>query len=276
MPKTKTKQPLRVGILMLMPSATVERTEMQFSRFLKNAPFPVKPIFFYFDEHKSHSKQNYFDERYKKIADIKKEGLDGLIITGANLEQIPFEEVQYWRELLSFLDWARENISSTIYSCWAAHAALKHFYGIEPVMNKKKQFGIFPHKVYQGSTCPITFGIDEQVFVPHSRWRGEDKASLAAHKDLEVLIDSEEVGPHLIVGRGGREIYVQGHPEYDRDDIGGEYFRDKNEGLEINKPLHYFPDDDDTKLPAKTWGANGQIFYNNWVRWLHQKKSEKS
>jgi len=276
MTEEENKQPLRVGILMLMPSATVERTEMQFSRFLMNAPFPVEPVFFYFDKHKSHSKQDYFDERYKKIADIKKEGLDGLIITGANLEQIPFEEVQYWRELLSFLDWARENISSTIYSCWAAHAALKHFYGIEPVMNKKKQFGIFPHKVYQGSTCPITFGIDEQVFVPHSRWRGEDKASLAAHKDLEVLIDSEEVGPHLIVGRGGREIYVQGHPEYDRDDIGGEYFRDKNEGLEINKPLHYFPDDDDTKLPAKTWGANGQIFYNNWVRWLHQKKSEKS
>jgi len=216
----KNELPLRIGILMLMPSAVVERTETQFKRFLENTPLPVEIIFFYFDQHKSHSKQEYFDQHYQKIADIKKHGLDGLIITGANLEQVSFEEVQYWKALLPFFDWIRENIPSTIYSCWAAHAALKYFYNIEPVMNKNKQFGIFNHNVHLESSSPFLHGMDEQIFVPHSRWRGEVRSLIAKCKDLEILIESEEVGPHLIVGRGGHEIYVQGHPKYDRDDIG--------------------------------------------------------
>ncbi len=268
----KDNTPLKIGILMLMPSAVVERTERQFSYFLNNASYPVEIIFFYFDTHKSNSKQEYFDKNYKKISDVKKEGLDGLIITGANLEQVSFEEVQYWKELLPFLDWVRENVKSTIYSCWTTHAALKYFYDIEPVMNKEKQFGIFDHKVHLELNSPFLNGIDEQIFVPHSRWRGEDMAVLNKCKDLEILIESPEVGPHMIVGRKGREVYVQGHPEYDRDDIGGEYFRDKNKGIDINVPLHYFPNNDDTKLPAKTWGANGQIFYNNWITWINNNK----
>ncbi|KKP86212.1 MAG: Homoserine O-succinyltransferase [Parcubacteria group bacterium GW2011_GWC1_35_8] len=270
--KEKSITPLQVGILMLMPSAVVERTEKQFKYFLENAPFPVKPIFFYFDKHKSNSNQEYFDKNYEKIADIEKHGLDGLIITGANLEQVSFEEVKYWKEFTSFLDWVRKNVSSTIYSCWATHAALKYFYNIEPVMNTCKQFGIFDHKVDIASNSPFIKGMDEQIFAPHSRWRGENKKLIEKCKDLEILVESPEVGPHIIVGRKGREIYIQGHPEYDRDDIGGEYFRDKNKGIKINVPLHYFPNNDDKKFPAKTWGANGQVFYNNWVRFLHDNK----
>ncbi len=266
--KKLNPKPLRIGLLNLMPSAVVERTELQFARLLAGTGYDIQFVPFYFDVHKSHSKDAYMQEFYEKMADIKREGLDGLISTGANLEQISFEEVEYWKEFLSFIEWARENIRSIIFSCWSAHAALRHFYGVEPVMNKDKQFGIFLHTVNQESGSPLAEGMDDQIYLPHSRWRGEDAAKIRAVKDLEILVESPDVGPHVIVGRKGKEVYIQGHPEYDRDDIRGEYLRDKEKGMNINKPMHYFQNDDETKLPIKTWAANGQIFYTNWVKML--------
>jgi homoserine O-succinyltransferase len=266
---------LNIGVLNLMPTAVCERTEMQFMRLFANARHPVRPVFMYFDRHKSNSNQAHFDEYYKKIADIKESGLDALIITGANLEEVAFEDVLYWKEFVEFIDWAREHIPVVIFSCWAMHAALYHFYGIIPTKHEKKQFGIFEHVVHHESSSPLLIGMDDKVFIPHSRWRGVETKDIQAHKELEILIDNAEVGSHLIVGKGGREIYVQGHPEYDRDDIAGEYFRDKQKGIAINPPKNYFPDNDDTKTAIKSWGANGQIFYENLIDRLASEAAKK-
>jgi homoserine O-succinyltransferase len=139
-------------------------------------------------------------------------------------------------------------------------------------MNPKKQFGIFTHQVHHETGSPFLTGMEKEVTIPTSRWRGELAERIAPVKDLQVLIDSPEVGPHMIIGHGGRDIFVQGHPEYDQGDIAGEYLRDKEKGIDINVPAHYFPNDDDTKLPDNTWTAQGQIFYNNWIRWLNKSK----
>lgn len=270
------EKPLRIAILNLMPTAVCERTEMQFMRLLANTRHLVRPTFIYFDDHTSNSNQTHFDEFYKKIADVKKSGLDALIITGANLEDYAFEDVTYWHEFVAFIDWAREHVPSIIFSCWAMHAALYHYYGIIPVKNEKKQFGVFRHQVNHESGSPLLTGLDDEVFLPHSRWRGEKRDNIEAHKGLEILMENDEVGVHLVVGNGGREIYVQGHPEYDRDDIAGEYFRDKQKGIAINPPKHYFPNDDDTKTAIQRWGANGQLFYTNWINWLYEKTRENT
>jgi homoserine O-succinyltransferase len=263
-------RPLEIGILNLMPGAVVERTEVQLLRLLANTPLQIRPTFVYFDKHKSTSKQGHFDAFYKTLSEVKARGLDGLIITGANLEEHAFEDIHYWKELTKFLDWAKRHVTSTIFSCWAVHAGLYHHHGIRPQKYKKKKFGIFPHRVNHESNSPLLLSMDDCVFIPHSRWRGVAARDVARHKELEILIDNKELGPHLIAGRKGREIYMQGHPEYDREDIAGEYFRDKAKGLSINPPLNYFPGGDETKTPLKNWSANGQVFYSNWINWVYQ------
>jgi len=263
-------RPLEIGILNLMPSSVVERTELQFLRLLANTPLQIRPTFVYFDVHKSQSKQKHFDSFYRSFHEVKKRGLDGLIITGANLEQYAFEDVLYWSELTKLLEWAHTHVTSTIFSCWAAHAKLYHEYGIRPHTYRKKKFGIFTHRVHHESGSPFVAGMDDEILVPNSRWRGIERADIARKKNLKILIDSTDAGPHLIAGRGGRDIYLQGHPEYDRSDIAAEYFRDKRAGIAISPPLNYFPGGKDTKIPAKNWGANGQVFYSNWINWVYQ------
>ncbi len=263
-------RPLEIGILILMPSAVVERTELQLLRLLANTPLQIRPTFAYFDDHKSTSKQAHFDTFYKTLSEVRHSGLDGLIVTGANLEEHAFEDVLYWKELTGFLDWAKQNITSTIFSCWAVHAGLYHHYGIRPKTYEKKQFGIFPHRVLHESGSPFLTSMDDEILVPHSRWKGIEKDDIADFEELEALIESADVGPHLIVGRSGRELYLQGHPEYDRGDIAGEYFRDKEKGIVINPPQNYFPDNDETKTPLRNWSANGQVFYSNWINWVYQ------
>ncbi|MEK7480242.1 MAG: homoserine O-succinyltransferase [Patescibacteria group bacterium] len=268
--KRQDIRPLEIGILNLMPSAVVERTEFQLLRLLANTPLQIRPTFVYFDEHKSNSKQGHFDAFYKTISEVKARGLDGLIITGANLEEYAFEDVRYWKEFTEFLDWAKRHVTSTILSCWAVHAGLYYHYGIRPQKYAKKKFGIFLHRVHHESGSPLLTGMDDEIYLPHSRWRGVASRDVRRHKELEVLIDNKELGAHLIVGRKGREIYMQGHPEYDRSDIAEEYFRDKAAGIRINRPLNYFPDGNEKKTPLKNWGANGQVFYSNWINWVYQ------
>lgn len=263
-------RPLEIGILNLMPSAVVERTEIQLLRLLANTPLQIRPTFLYFDKHKSKSSQDHFDAFYKTLKEAKKSGLDGLIVTGANLEEYDFEDVRYWDEIADFFDWAIKNVTSTIFSCWATHAALYHRYGIRPHVYKQKRFGIFRHKVHHERNPALTAGMDDEILAPHSRWRGVERKDIEGNSDLKILIDSAKVGPHVLVGRGGREVYVQGHPEYDRNDIAGEYFRDKSKGVKIKLPENYFPQDDDNKVPLKNWGANGQVFYANWINWVYQ------
>jgi homoserine O-succinyltransferase len=268
--KKQDIRPLEIGILNLMPSAVVERTEIQLLRLLANTPLQIRPTFISFDTYRARSKQGHFDEFYRTISEVKRRGLDGLIITGANLEKQSLEDVHYWKELTKFFDWARTHVTSTIFSCWAAQAKLYHQYGISPRNYRRKRFGIFLHRVHHESRSPLLAGMDDEVFVPHSRWRGAERADLKGLKDLDVLIESPEAGPHLIVGRSGREVYIQGHPEYDREDIAGEYFRDKAAGISINRPTNYFPAGDERKTPLKNWGANGQVFFANWINWVYQ------
>jgi homoserine O-succinyltransferase len=268
--KRQDIRPMEIGVLNLMPSAAVERTELQLLRLLANTPLQIRPTFIYFDEHMSGSKQSHFDAFYRKMSDVEKRGLDGLIVTGANLEQHAFEDIHYWKEFTGFIDWAHGHVTSTIFSCWGVHAALYHQYGIKPHRYKTKRFGIFPHVVHHELRSPFTQGMDDTVFVPHSRWRGVERRDIAKHRDLQILIESPVVGPHLIVGRKGRELYLQGHPEYDSGDIAEEYFRDKGQGLAINRPRHYFPHGDESKAPQRTWSANGQVFYANWINWVYQ------
>lgn len=268
--KRQDIRPLEIGILNLMPTAVVERTELQILRLLANTPLQINPTFVYFDKHKSKSNQHHFDAFYKPIAEVKKRGLDGLIITGANLESHDFEDVLYWKELVSFLRFAKRYVTSTIFSCWAAHASLFHTYGIKAPTHKQKQFGIFTHRVNHDSGSPFILGMDDELVIPHSRWRGIEARDIRKQKELSILIESAKVGPHLIIGRKGREIYMQGHPEYDRNDIAGEYFRDKERGIRIHPPINYFPGNDDTKVPLKNWSANAQVFYANWINWVYQ------
>lgn len=262
-------RPLEIGILNLMPSAVVERTELQLLRLLANSPLQIRPTFLYFDEHRS-SKQSHFDAFYKTLREVREHGLDGAIVTGANLEEHDFEHVRYWNELTNFLDWARESVTSTIFSCWAVHAGLYHRYGLKPRRYDTKRFGVFAHRVAHETLSPFLASMDDTVFIPHSRWRGIEKGDVATHEELQVLIDSDEAGPHLIAGRGGREIYLQGHPEYDRIDIAAEYLRDKAAGVAISLPRNYFPDDDESKVPLRNWSANAQVFYSNWINWIYQ------
>ena len=262
-------RPQEIGILNLMPSAVVERTEVQILRLLANTPLQIRPTFIYFDTHKSRSKQDHFDAFYKTIQQVKEAGLDGLIITGANLEDRAFEEVHYWKELTALMDWVHENVTSTIYSCWAAQAKLYHQYKIPPHTYKEKVFGIFPHQVRHETGSPFLAGMDDEVLIPHSRWRGAESKDFARRDEFEILIESTDGGPHLVAGRKGREIYAQGHPEYYRNDIAEEYFRDKEAGLTINTPRNYFPKGDETKTPMRNWSANGQVFYSNWINWVY-------
>lgn len=268
--KRQDIRPMEIGILNLMPSATLERTEVQFLRPLANTPLQIKPTFIRFDEHKSASKQDHFDAFYKSLRDVKKSGLDGLIITGGNLEHHVFEEIRFWKELTDLFDWAREQVTSTVYCCWAAHAMLYHRHGIRPHAYKRKKFGVFKHRVNHASGSPFVEGMDDEILVPHARQRGIREEDLLGLRGLEILIKSEDAGLHLIAGRKGRELYIQGHPEYDRDDIAGEYRRDKALGLPIDFPKNYFPGDDARKTPLKNWGANGQVFYSNWINWVYQ------
>ena len=268
--KKQDIRPLEIGIVNLMPGAVVERTEIQLLRLLANTPLQIRPTFIYFDKHKSMSKQEHFNAFYKTLREVKGQGLDGLIVTGANLEEYDFESIYYWDELTGFFDWARTNVTSTIFSCWAVHAALYHRFGIVPKRYDKKQFGIFTHRVHHEIRSPLLTGMDDEVVVPHSRWRGIKRADIGNVKELQILIESDEVGVHAIAGRKGREVYLQGHPEYDRNDIAGEYFRDKAKGMNINVPKDYFPGGDDTKRPLKNWNANAQVFYANWINWVYQ------
>ena len=170
--KRQDIRPLEIGILNLMPSAVVERTEFQLLRLLANTPLQIRPTFVYFDEHKSNSKQGHFDAFYKTISEVKARGLDGLIITGANLEEYAFEDVRYWKEFTEFLDWAKRHVTSTILSCWAVHAGLYYHYGIRPQKYAKKKFGIFLHRVHHESGSPLLTGMDDEIYLPHSRRRG--------------------------------------------------------------------------------------------------------
>lgn len=256
-------RPINILILNLMPIK--QDTEIQLLRALSNTPLQVDITFLHMKSHVSkNTSASHLNKFYEIFDDVKERKFDGMIITGAPVEQMPFEEVNYWDELVEIMDWSQDNVTSTLHLCWGAQAALYHFYGINKYMVDKKIFGIFEHKV-SNRKIPLVRGFDDYFFAPHSRHTQIRKEDVEAIGNLMILAESEEAGIYLIMEEGGKNIFVMGHPEYDRITLKNEYFRDKDKGLEIDMPKNYFPDNDDTKRPRLQWRSHANILYTNWL-----------
>ena len=258
-------RPLQICILNLMP--VKQDTELQLLRSLSNTPLQVDVTFMKMNSHLSlNTSATHLNKFYDTFDDLKSNKYDGLIITGAPVEQIPFEEVDYWEELTKILNWTEKHVTSTIFLCWAAQAGLYHFYGLEKKPLEKKMFGLFWHKVLNRK-IPLVRGFDDVFLAPHSRHTEVPIADIHACKDLTVLAESDEAGLFLAMAEGGRKIFVMGHPEYDRITLDGEYKRDLAKGLPIEIPKNYYKDDDPNNKPLLTWRAHANNLYTNWLNY---------
>ncbi|MEE1197992.1 MAG: homoserine O-succinyltransferase [Acutalibacteraceae bacterium] len=263
---TQDIRPLKILILNLMP--TKIDTETQLSRLLGNTPLQVEIDLMNTSSHASkNTSQEHLLAFYKQFKDIKHNYYDGMIITGAPVELMEFEEVDYWEELCEIFEWTKKHVHSTFHICWGAQAGLYYHFGIKKYKLDKKMFGIFPHKVdYKGS---ILFrGFDDNFLVPHSRHTTISREDLEKIPELKILSTSDEAGVYAVATDEGKQIFITGHSEYDADTLKKEYFRDKNAGLPIEVPKNYFPNDDDTLPPKVTWRAHANLLYSNWLNYF--------
>lgn len=263
---TQDIRPLDILILNLMP--TKIDTETQFARLLGNSPLQVNLTLL---QTQSHVAKNTSAEHllafYKVFDDVKDQFFDGMIITGAPVEHLPFEQVEYWQELCTIMDWSKTHVHSTLHICWGAQAALYHHYGIPKYPLPQKLFGVFPHQLERKH--PILFrGFDETFMVPHSRHTTILREDVEKHEELKIAAASEEAGIYAIYTPGGRQVFLTGHIEYDPLTLKKEYDRDKNQGLPIAVPVGYFPGDDDTKYPMVTWRAHAHLLFSNWLNYF--------
>ncbi|MCI8375417.1 MAG: homoserine O-succinyltransferase [Lachnospiraceae bacterium] len=258
-------RPLKIGILNLMPLK--EDTELQLLRSLSNTPLQLDITFLTVSSHESkHTAQSHINKFYEPFCQVKKRRFDGLIITGAPVEQMEFEEVDYWPELVEIMDWAATHVTSTFFICWGAQAALYHYYGLKKELLPQKLFGLYPHWV-QNRKEPLIRGFDDMFLAPHSRHTTVDSGAIHGCKDLTVLAESKEAGVFIAMAEEGRKIFVFGHPEYDRRTLEKEYLRDKGKGLEIELPVNYFEGDDSSKRPLLMWRAHANTLYTNWINY---------
>lgn len=258
-------RPIRIGLLNLMPLK--EETELQILRSLSNTPLQVDVVFVHVASHQSkNTATSHLNKFYVTFEEIKKEKFDGFIITGAPVEQIPFEEVDYWEELKQIMEWTKTNVTSTLHLCWGAQAGLYYHYGIDKVQLDEKLFGIFRHRVLNRK-IPLVRGFDDVFLAPHSRHTDVPIEKIRADERLMILAESEKAGAFLTMAEDGRQIFVMGHPEYDRVTLDKEYKRDKEKGLPIKMPENYYENDDDTKKPLLTWRATANNLYTNWLNY---------
>ena len=259
-------RPLKILILNLMPTKIA--TETQILRLLSNTPLQVDIELMQTATHVSkNTSQEHLTKFYKTFDDIKHEKFDGMIVTGAPVEQMDFEEVDYWDELCQIFEWAKTNVYSTFYICWGAQAGLYYHYGLKKYPLNEKMFGIFEHQPLD-LFHPLMRGIDDKYYVPHSRHTEIRMEDIAKIKDLQVLSYSPESGVHLLSDMECRNFFSTGHSEYDADTLATEYFRDKNKGLDIRIPYNYFPDNDTTKKPPITWRSTGILLFTNWLNYF--------
>lgn len=259
-------RPLQVCILNLMP--VKQDTELQLLRALSNTPLHVEVTFMKMNSHISlNTPIQHLNRFYNTFDELKERKFDGMIITGAPVEQIPFEEVDYWVELCEIMDWAKTHVTSTFHICWGAQAGLYYHYGLKKVLLPRKLFGVYRHKVMNRKN-PLVRGFDDYFLIPHSRHTAVLSEDIHQCKELTVLAESDEAGVLLCMSEGGKEIYVMGHPEYDRYTLHKEYVRDKEKGLPIEVPKNYYPDDDDTQKPSLEWRAHCNILYSNWLNYF--------
>ena len=259
-------RPLRILILNLMP--TKIETETQLARLLGNTPLQIEmELLAVSGRTPKHTAREHMISFYKTFDEVRASFFDGMIVTGAPVEQMPFEEVDYWQELCEILQWSKSHVYSTFHICWGAQAGLYYHYGIEKHPLDKKLFGVFPHRVtHKGS---ILFrGFDDTFYVPHSRHTCVLKEDIEAEPKLKILAESERAGVYAVSTDGGRQIYISGHSEYDPLTLDREYRRDKALGLPIEVPENYYPGDDDTKAPVCTWRSGANLLYSNWLNYF--------
>ena len=258
-------RPIRIGILNLMPLK--EDTELQLLRSLSNTPLQVDVIFVHVVSHQSkNTATSHLNRFYETFEEIKHQKFDGFIITGAPVEQMPFEEVDYWEELKKIMESTKTNVTSTLHLCWGAQAGIYYHYGIDKEPLEEKLFGVFWHKVLNRK-IPLVRGFDDVFLAPHSRHTDVPLENIRQDSRLTVLAESEKAGAFLVMAQEGRQIFVMGHPEYDRITLDKEYKRDKEKNLPISMPENYYENDDDTKKPLLTWRATANNLYTNWLNY---------
>lgn len=268
--KEQDIRPLKVLILNLMPIKIAAETDLV--RLLSNTPLQIEIDFLRLSTHQSKNTPiEHMDAFYKEFDEVKSSNYDGLIVTGAPVEMMEYEEVSYWNEVSSVFDWAKHHVTSTFYICWAAQAALYRFYGIPKYPMHEKMFGVFKHTINDRS-FPLFRGFDDEFYAPHSRHTEVRREDIEKHKDLKILSESDEAGIYIVVGRGGREFYVTGHSEYSLYTLHNEYSRDKDKGMDIDIPKHYYRQDDPGQKPISRWTGHGNLLFNNWMNYyLYQE-----
>lgn len=258
-------RPIRIGLLNLMPLK--EDTELQILRSMSNTPLQIDVVFINVSSHQSkNTSTSHLNKFYLPFRDVRDQKFDGFIITGAPVEQMPFEEVDYWEELTEIMEWTKTHVTSTLHLCWGAQAALYYHYGIDKVPLEQKLFGVFRHRVLNRK-IPLVRGFDDVFLAPHSRHTDVPADRIRADGRITILAESEKAGAFLSMAQDGRQIFVMGHPEYDRVTLDGEYKRDLAKGLPIEMPENYYPDDDPQNKPLLTWRAHGNNLYTNWLNY---------
>ena len=259
-------RPLKIVLLNLMP--TKIDTETQFSRLLGNTPLQIELELIHTKTHKSkNTSEEHMLAFYKTFDDIKDQNFDGMVITGAPVEQMEFEEVSYWDELCEIMEWSKTHVQSTFHICWGAQAGLYYHFGIKKYPLSEKLFGVFPHIVERKSSI-LFRGFDDVFMVPHSRHTTIKREDIEAESRLKLLSSSEKAGVYAVATEGGRQIFITGHSEYDPRTLEKEYLRDKNAGLPISVPENYYPDDDDTKAPRVSWRGHANLLFSNWLNYF--------
>ena len=258
-------RPLYIAVLNLMPLK--EETEVQLLRSLSNTPLQIEITFLTTATYiGTNTPASHFNEFYKTFEDVKDKKFDGLIITGAPIEHMEYEDVQYWDELTKIMDWSNTNVTSTLHICWGAQAGLYYHFGIHKYMLPKKKFGIYEHNVHHRKE-PLLRGFDDVFYAPHSRHTGVSHDEIAACEDLTVLAESEEAGELILLSHDGRKVFVLGHLEYDRMTLDSEYKRDRAKGLDIDVPENYYPNDDPEQRPKLRWRGAANALFSNWLNY---------
>ncbi len=265
---TQDIRPLKILILNLMPTKIV--TETQLLRLIGNTPLQIEPTFLITSTHNpKHTSKEHLEAFYQTFEDVKEDYFDGLIITGAPVEKMEFEEVRYWKELESIMDWSKKHVFSCMHICWAAQAGLYYHYGIPKYELTEKLSGVYTHKVLN-NTSKLMRGFDDYFKAPHSRYTDVDETAVRNCPDLELLTYSKLAGCHIMAGKGGKHVFVTGHSEYDADTLAKEYKRDKKKGIEPKIPHDYYPNDDDRNIPVVSWRAHANLLFQNWINYVYE------
>jgi homoserine O-succinyltransferase len=259
-------RPLQIGLLNLMPNK--ERTETQFARLIGSTPLQIDLTLVRITEHQSkHTSEEYLNTFYSTWESVRERKFDGFIVTGAPIAHIPFDQVRYWPEMLEIMDWTQTNVHQTMFICWGAQAALHHFHDAKRYRMEKKAFGVFRHQLKGGPT-PWLRGFSDSPMIPVSRYNDIDKASLS--KDLEVLIDNDEIGVCMLADHSRRALYMLNHLEYDNRSLADEYERDVKAGLNPEQPVNLFPGGDVTVEPENRWRSHAHLLFQNWINEIYQ------